>query len=417
MIGSSREFLDTVAGYSNASNSGPKSSLERPIRIGTIDPYYTSGQARILFDGETVISDRGYSWVSTYSPVGGDRVYLVPVGQTYLIGGSFSSSIPYSKYYDIPLASDWSVYSSAFHNPSFTKTPTGLVKLTGLALYSTTTQLADGILIGTLPDGFRPIRDMSFICMTGSNLMGVVEVLTNGQIKTKNDVWGSWVSLANIAFQTEDIAWTQLAYLNGWGAGSVNPERNLIYGKDSIGRTFVNGSFGKTPAPTVDTVAFNLPAGYRPDQGIYTVGGAVVGSSGGFANLFMNSGTGDFSWRVGTVDSNEVSVDGVIIPPAGKSWSTPTMTGTWVSYGSSNNPEYYKDSEGVVHMRGLIKSGTINSSCFTLPTGYKPTKNIVRATVSNGQAARLDIRSDGLVMPVTGNNAWFSLDCSFTAEA
>ena len=417
-----RDFLDVVAGYSNAPTNGPKSSAERPIRLGTIDQYYTAGPAKVLFDGETVISSRGYSWSSTYTPTAGERVYLLPVGQTYLIVGSITSAITYPRYYNLALNSGFTTYNSSFHNPSFTKTTSGLVKLTGLGANTNTGILANNTVIGTLPVGFRPPINMLFPAMSGSaNAVGTIGVETNGNVVVSNNISGVWFSFGNIVFQTQDLSWTTPTLVNGWELGASSGRvRPAQYSKDSLNRTLLRGSFGESgTSKTADTAVFNIDATNRPGpQGVYTVGTSLLGSAGGFAHTFANSANGDFLWRPGSANDDEVSIDGIIFPDKSATWIAPTLTNAWVSYGASNTPGYYKDDDGVVHLRGLLKSGTIASSMFTLPIGYRPAKNIIRNTVSNAASGRLDITSAGLVIPQTGSNVWVSVDSvAFTAEA
>ena len=90
----SRDFLEYVSGYANSGTSGPKSSAERPPKLGSIDAAYTTGLPKILFDGETTVSAKGYAWLDPYVPVPGDRVSLIPVGQSYLILGKINTSVP-----------------------------------------------------------------------------------------------------------------------------------------------------------------------------------------------------------------------------------------------------------------------------------------------------------------------------------
>lgn len=51
----------------------------------------------------------------------------------------------------------------------------------------------------------------------------------------------------------------------------------------------------------------------------------------------------------------------------------PAFTNSWVNFGGTEQTAaFYKDRERV-YLRGLIKSGTLNSVAFTLPVGYRPT--------------------------------------------
>lgn len=416
-----RDFLDAVAGYANAPTNGPKSSATRPTRLGTVDPYYTSGTARVLFDGENVLSSRGYSWVSSYTPKAGERVYLVPVGQTYLIGGSLMSSVPYSRYNDLQLLSGYSNYSATFHNPSFTKTESGLVKLAGMVSNTNTGTLGNYDIIATLPEGFRPSVDMLFPVMTGAgNTVGTVGIKTSGEILTRNAVQGIWFSLGNIVFQTQELDWTTPALASGWEVGLYSKfMRQPQYAVDSAGRTLLRGSFGETgTSPTADSVVFTVDSAARPfGQVIYTVATALTGPDS-FAHTVSSATTGTFSWRMGSGNDDEVSIDGTMYPPRDASWTAPTLLNGWVSYSTGSSPGYYKDSDGVVYLRGLVKTGTIAQAAFNLPAGYRPAKNIIRVTPSNQAIGRLDITAGGNVVPQAGSNTWFSLDSvSFTAEA
>lgn len=85
-------FLDIVAGYANKPSGAQTSSAGHPNRTATIDPAYTAGMPKVLFDGEEDMSDREYTWNSSYTPVAGDRVFMVPVGTTFIIGGMITST-------------------------------------------------------------------------------------------------------------------------------------------------------------------------------------------------------------------------------------------------------------------------------------------------------------------------------------
>lgn len=63
-------------------------------KIATIDPAYSSGDPRVTFDGETALSTRTYPYNSTYTPVAGDRVVMIPIGPVYWIVGSVGAAAP-----------------------------------------------------------------------------------------------------------------------------------------------------------------------------------------------------------------------------------------------------------------------------------------------------------------------------------
>lgn len=107
--------------------------------------------------------------------------------------------------------------------------------------------------------------------------------------------------------------------------------------------------------------------------------------------------------------------DHVHAPPASESWINVSggvgFSGTWTNFGSGyNDAGYYKDPLGRVHLRGLVKSGTIGNGIFTLPSGYRPPNIQVHAVASNAAFGYLDISTAGVVRPLVGNTAWVSLD-------
>jgi len=86
------EFLRSIAAYSEA--NAPSTSANRPIKMGRVDYEYNPADflggvmPRVLFDGESTVSQKRYQVMSGYFPLPGARVVLVPVGTTYLIIGS-----------------------------------------------------------------------------------------------------------------------------------------------------------------------------------------------------------------------------------------------------------------------------------------------------------------------------------------
>lgn len=97
-------------------------------------------------------------------------------------------------------------------------------------------------------------------------------------------------------------------------------------------------------------------------------------------------------------------------------WITPTLLNGWVAYDTAiyATAQYYKDKFGIVHLRGMIKSGTIGTTAFTLPLGYRPIKREFAPTVSNGAFGAILISETGNVNAQVGNTAYVSLsDISF----
>jgi hypothetical protein len=96
----------------------------------------------------------------------------------------------------------------------------------------------------------------------------------------------------------------------------------------------------------------------------------------------------------------------------------PAFANSWVNYGSTaTTAAFRKDSCGFVHLKGTVKSGTINTAIFTLPTGYRPILHPTFGIDSNGAIGVLGIEDSGVVTCSTGNNTYVRLDgLTFYAE-
>ncbi len=86
----------------------------------------------------------------------------------------------------------------------------------------------------------------------------------------------------------------------------------------------------------------------------------------------------------------------------------------WTNYGGDwNRAAYFRDSLGIVHLRGLIKSGVVdpNTGFFTLPEGFRPPGNELRMVENCGYSTRVDVLKSGQVRAYNpNNNRWISLD-------
>ena len=119
--------------------------------------------------------------------------------------------------------------------------------------------------------------------------------------------------------------------------------------------------------------------------------------------------------RLLTSFQKEHDSDGTHAAAPGEDW---TLIGggdflnSWVNYGSVyTDAGYYKDSHGVVHIRGRIKSGSVGSPAFQLPAGYRPGAREMVAVPSNGLFGIVYIDQAGQVVPFSpSSNIYVSLD-------
>jgi hypothetical protein len=96
---------------------------------------------------------------------------------------------------------------------------------------------------------------------------------------------------------------------------------------------------------------------------------------------------------------------------ADASWNViSTFSNSWTNYDASWPTAAYRvDSEGWLIMRGLLRSGTLNSVAFTLPAAYRPQIMQVVRTNANDAAAWIQIGTDGQVLINSSSNAYVSL--------
>lgn len=92
--------------------------------------------------------------------------------------------------------------------------------------------------------------------------------------------------------------------------------------------------------------------------------------------------------------------------------SQPAFENSWVNYDTStfHGARFWKDPTGQVHLEGVIKSGTIPATAFTLPVGYRPSNGHLFVVISNGAIGRVDVAPTGNVVVQAGNNTYVSLD-------
>lgn len=91
-----------------------------------------------------------------------------------------------------------------------------------------------------------------------------------------------------------------------------------------------------------------------------------------------------------------------------EAWITPTLLNGWVAFDSERIPQYCKTPDGGVHFRGTLKSGTIGSKAFDLPTGYRAAAWHYIPNISNGVLGVIYLKGSEFI-PAVGSNLRFEL--------
>lgn len=125
-------FLDGISGFVRTSTTN---SADKPIKIAVIDPDYDPFVSpypdavplpRVTFEGETTLSGKTYPVASGYVPQPEARVYMVPIGTTYLIAGAVTGYAAQG----FTASPDGSYYGVEFGDGSYFDSVSGLFLLT-----------------------------------------------------------------------------------------------------------------------------------------------------------------------------------------------------------------------------------------------------------------------------------------------
>lgn len=192
-------FLETVAGV--ARSGLPMAGARIATIDATYDPYgspYPAGRPplpKVTFDGEDVLSGRQYAYLNGYVPCPGDRVLMLPVGNTFIIMGKVSAvrqqgilQSPDGTGIDFEFG-DGSYYNSGIglilYTPVFAADGTSWTDMSMPASWTGVCRFrpvasppysihldieaahngathSNGTLLATLPAGYRPTYDYNF---------------------------------------------------------------------------------------------------------------------------------------------------------------------------------------------------------------------------------------------------------------
>lgn len=119
----------------------------------------------------------------------------------------------------------------------------------------------------------------------------------------------------------------------------------------------------------------------------------------------------DYRNRIEDLENQFEAQRPIPVFPVPEQFIAPTLINSWVNFGGGfNSAGYYKDPFGIVHLRGMISTGTLTSAAFILPLGYRPVATELFAANSNDAMGRLTVDASGNVVPRIGSNVFFSLD-------
>jgi hypothetical protein len=101
-----------------------------------------------------------------------------------------------------------------------------------------------------------------------------------------------------------------------------------------------------------------------------------------------------------------------LLTPTGVLKQTPSYAANWSDFGSPYEGVSYSRFGNVVYLQGLCKKSiaiVAGETIFTLPTGYRPTAQVVFAIESNSAFGRVDVTVAGAVIVQIGGAPHVSL--------
>ena len=285
--------------------------------------------------------------------------------------------------------------------------------------------------------------------ITASGTIGVLTIVTDSRGRTAqitNNVtileYSSPTITAFSAYRCDDngdpnYEGTKLKVTVNFDISTVNNLNDKYYeilykvkGASSWAGTLVSGNIYSRNDSFITSALFSGDDAYELIIRIWDF--FVTGDNGVYASLdiptaftlvdFRATGKGIAFGKVSESDNMEIALDldlsGEFIQ---EDRQTPTLLNSWVNYGSGyESASYFKDKCGVVHLAGMVKSGTTTAETviFTLPEGYRPRTSEKFFCVSLNAICVIDVYATGNVAIKTGaNSGWISLSgISFLAS-
>lgn len=387
-------------------------------------PTATSYQVAYQINSGTWISQTIDANTLNYT-ISGNRTDVINFKVAAFNGGGGSAyttdtqTLPAWATFNITSTPQWVDFGGTHATHAFTKTPDGVVVLKGLLKNGNT---ATDTVIGTLPEGYRPSSRLIFVTTTNSNAEARLAIFPDGSL-VASETDAAYFSLSGISFLADNPSqtWITPTFVNGWtNVNAVGGTwQTLRATKDASTRVHIQGDI-KQGTYTVNTPIATMPAAYMPAQFLLFSGKSDL-ATGGF-NTFGVNPTGTAIVARGT-SSAYLNTNTMYYPSTYAGWTDLTLKGGWAAFSLVNGtyawPQYTKSADGIVTIKGLIKSGTVTSGTViaTLPPGYRPAATLVFAVSQNYDFGRIDILSNGDIVTRAVSATWTSMDqISFIAE-
>jgi len=318
--------------------------------------------------------------------------------------GTGSLTIP--VWAPIPLRDNWTEYGGLYSPPSYTRTSSGMVMLRGLVKRPAGT----GLIIGTLPEKYRPSGRLVFGTIRSVNVSGRVDILPDGRIEA-TDGSPDWTSIDSVRYMPDGMYTRSLPTLLSGYSNYAAPYSPMSYLQDNVGRVHIQGLMN-IGTNTSGATLFTMPAGLYPPQFTHITARSSVFNTAGIYNSNGNVVT------YGNGYSGYLSINTDYLPASYSGWNTLTLSAGWSQYPPDSvtysSHQYTKTADGVVHLKGLIKGGSVATGTIitTLPPNCRPEYRGIFFGTSLYNLYRIDIENNGNVIINGGSpsSTWLSLD-------
>lgn len=253
-------------------------------------------------------------------------------------------------------------------------------------------------------------------------------IVVNVQYRYKKTTDGSFPAWSNFTFSTSGSTYTAtnaVVSLDSSLSWNVDVQVSDKFGSYIVSQVVTPGQ----PLFSIDTSFNSVGVNKIPTHSnAIDVAGDIYAS--GNSNITGNQ-TVTGSQTVGSLTSNgDASVSGALnvtgnatfngtLNVKGKlgivsdvGWQTAALVNSWTKYNTIEfPPQYYKDAQGFVHLRGCATGGAVGSTMFTLPSGYIPSMRMLCGNIGGGNAiVRIDVDNAGNVSFQAGSNTFVSLE-------
>ena len=304
----------------------------------------------------------------------------------------------------LTLTGGWTEYGQGYNPAQYTRTKSGAVLIRGLIKNPSSASI--GGVFASLPADYSPSGRLMFGTSTAGNVTARIDVQADGGLNLV-DGDRAWLSLDTISYMPDGrYTRTTPTLQNGFTnyGGEYAPASYL---QDEFGRVYIQGLLANGNRAN-GTPIFTIPANLRPS--LYQ---HHASRSGTFSHLGISADVGLLAKGDG---SGAYSINASYLPNTYNAWGNLSLQNGWTWYeysgGMFSTPQFTKEADNLVSLKGLIRSGSTayDSVITTLPAGFRPSNRILYTTVNNGVYARIDIMPSGQVRFMSSSNAWLSLD-------